>query len=116
MTPQEPAEGILKQDSFLAVQHLVIACDCTDPDHMAHIYVDASDDIGLISVNFGVHTDYHRWEGWKDRIKAAYEIIFHGSSVRHHDLLLTKQSALNLAHALEVSIEEVELNHINHKK
>jgi hypothetical protein len=110
MKPQYPAEGVMTQDSFGNYKQIVVACHCSDPTHSAHIYIAADDDDDCVTVNFSVETDYHCWAGWKDRLRAAYDILFRGSSVRHHDLLLSKQAALNMAHALAVSIEEVELN------
>lgn len=112
-TIEQPAVGISKQPGWgWDDAHVYnIECSCSDPDHSVQTWIEISTDDDFhneIEVTFYVTTDYSGWRNFRERVSESWKVLWSGNSQRHHSLLLTKQSALNFAGAINKSIEDLD--------
>lgn len=110
MKAQTPAEGIMLVNNWDDAKNYHIECSCGSEDHSAKMWIEVQKDrdIPEVEVSFYVTTWTPFWqEGWS-RVKAAYEILFKGVNKQEHHMILTKQSALNLAKVIEQTVNELD--------
>lgn len=107
---QEPAQGIMLQGDYGNSKNFKVECECASDDHAAHMWIELSkdNDIPMVEVSFYVTAWTPTCGGWREKLKAVYEILFKGSYKQEHHMLLNKQSALNFAAAIERTIKELE--------
>ncbi len=110
MKYQKPAQGILLQGDFGDSKNFKVECDCSGEDHSVYMWIEVNkdQDIPDVEVSFYVHTWTPCWRGWKERLKAVYEILFKGVHKQEHHMLLNKQSALNFAETIKRTVKELE--------
>lgn len=110
MKAEKPALGISRSTTYSDAQVYHVECSCTDPDHAVDTWIEVSpdDDIEEIDVTFFVKTNFKRTEGFKDRVKSAWGILFGNGYEQFHNILLKKQTALNFSAALEQAIKDLE--------
>lgn len=110
MTSEKPAQGIMLNADYVDAKTYTIACDCTDPDHSIHMWIEAEGDNETkdITLTFYVNTTTPFWKKGFSRIKSAWDILIHGYREDQHSLILKKQSALNLAETIKSIVNDLE--------
>ena len=110
MQAEKPAQSISRSDRWDDSVVYNIDCECTDPDHAVTVWIEVGhdEDMPEVEVTFYVQTDFAWYEGWWERIKLAASVLWTGRSQQMHSLLLKKQGALNVAAAMEQTIEDLE--------
>jgi len=111
MKAQQPAQGISIDNDFGDAKVFNVECDCTADDHAVKMWIEVQRDKDLpdVEVSFYVTTWTPLWEGWGDRLRAVYDILFKGVHKQEHHMLLNKQSALNFAAAIDATVKEFEV-------
>lgn len=110
LTPQLPAEGIIKHKGWHDANVYHLECTCTDPDHAVEVWIEINPDtdMGEIKLSMFAKTVYtESWKGIVERVKDAIGILCGRPMVRSHGLLLTEQGAVNLAAAITKSVEDL---------
>lgn len=107
---QIPAQGIMQISEFDNAKSFLIACECTDPTHQVDAWIEVNKelDVKQVSVTFFVKTYIPFIDGILTRVKAAWNILITGSYEQQHNLLLSKQVALNFAHTIIDTVSEME--------
>jgi len=110
MKAQKPAQGISLDRDFGDAKVFNIECDCTSDDHVIKMWIEVQrdQDIPDVEVSFYVTTCTPQWEGWGQRLRAVFDILFKGLHKQEHHLLLNKQSAINFAAAIQDTVKEME--------
>jgi len=110
MKAEKPAQSISRVERFNDAVVYNIDCECTSTDHAVQAWIEIGHDEDLpdVEVTFYVQTDFAWYEGWWERIKLASAVLWKGYSQQEHSLILKKQGALNVAAALEQTIEDLE--------
>jgi len=110
MKAQKPAQGIMLQGDFGNSKNFKVECDCSSDDHSVYMWIEVSEDKDIpdVEVSFYVKTWTPVWQGWGQRLKAVYEILFKGVHRQEHHMLLNKQSALNFAETIKQTVKEME--------
>jgi len=110
MKAQTPAQGISIDNDWGDAKTFNVECDCTSDDHAVKMWIEVQrdKDIPEVEVSFYVTTWTPFWnESWS-RFKAAYEVLFKGVHKQEHHMILNKQSAINFAHAILSTVDELE--------
>lgn len=110
MKAQTPAQGISIANDFGDAKVFNVECDCTSDDHAVKMWIEVQrdKDIPDVEISFYVTTWTPFWnESWS-RFKAAYEVMFKGVHKQEHHMILNKQSAINFAHAILSTVDELE--------
>ena len=112
MKPEKPANKIAKLGEFNNCEGYRTICECTSENHSVDTWIEVGgmfeDSIDDISITFYVNTYNHPFsEGFWQRVKNAGWLIL-GVDQRQHEVILTKQQALNWAKAVENTIKRLE--------
>jgi hypothetical protein len=105
-TVEQPATGILKQDSFGDSIWYYVPCDCTDPDHSHSINVEA-DEYSSVSVYIYTKVKTKFWS--KNRMRQLWDILTKGYAELEVSVILTEQQAVNYANALTSAVNDVKV-------
>jgi hypothetical protein len=110
MTPQTPAEGIMALSTYSDSKAYRIACDCTDYEHQADMWIelDGDKEYRHVQISFFVNTWTPFWDRNFSRFKAAWDILVHGVHRQEHHMVLRHQGAKNLVEAINKSINDLE--------
>ena len=104
MTPQLPAEGILKTNEWGDSKVYKIVCECTDAEHDHNLWIEA--DKHDISVTIYANVKSNFWS--KTRWYHIWSLLTKGYVDTETTLIMRKQGALNYAEALKSAIQDVE--------
>jgi len=109
MEPQNPAKGISLTNTFNDASSYHIECDCSSHDHSVSMWIELSKDskINTVELTFYVTTRSKYWENWRQRLGILYEVLFKGLSKQEHTLILSQQSAINLANVIVTNVNEL---------
>lgn len=111
MTPQKPAEGILKHGDYGDAMFYYVECDCGDPDCAHTIEVEADD--MHVQVHL-YHTQHTKW--WqKNRWQQIWQILTKGYAEMQTTIVLKEQTALNYSAALKSAMKDVKEFRANRK-
>lgn len=112
MKSQPPAQGISLEKDFGNAKVFNIECDCSADDHAIKMWIEVQHDKDIpdVEVSFYVTTWTPVWQGWGQRLRAVYDILFKGVHKQEHHMLLNKQAALNFADAIKNTITELDKN------
>ena len=113
MKVQKPAKVIMLQHDFGDSKNFKVECDCSSDDHAVYMWIEVSkdDEVDDVEVSFYVTTWTREfWRNWPARLRAVYEILFKGVHKQEHHMILSKQSATNLAGAITDTVKELEKN------
>ena len=131
LTPQTPAQGIMKTSEFGDSKFYKVVCSCGQPDHDINFEVEATDIDVSVNTYITVKTDY-----WSESVKKRYDIdnpylqeldwtlkdILNGFVTRlkltwtvwtkgyiktESIIAMTEQQALNYAETLKSAIQDV---------
>lgn len=107
---QKPAQGIMLQGDYENSKNFKVECECSSEDHSVFMWIEVAEDkdIPEIEVSFYVKTWTPLWGGWRDRLKAVYQILFKGLHRQEHHMILNQQSALNFAETIKQTIKEIQ--------
>lgn len=128
MTPQTPAEGIMLTKDFGDFKLYKVDCDCGNPDHSVDFIIEYDKDTDLIGLCIYTTATTSWWEtvvnwdvdsfwlysiksfvnGFFHRVKITKDVWINGFVKYETNVLLTKQSALNLSHAIKTGIGDVD--------
>ena len=111
MKAQKPAQGIMLQHDFGDSKNFKVECDCTSDDHAVYMWIEVNRDeeVQDVEVSFYVTTwTKEFWRNWPARLRAVYDILVKGVHKQEHHMLLSKQSAMNFAHAITANVKELE--------
>ena len=111
MTPQEPAQGILKQSEFGDAKFYYVQCDCGNEDCTHSIEVEADDSHVKIHLYHTQHTK--RWE--KNRWQQIWQILSKGYAEMQTTIVLNEQTALNYSAMLQSAVKDVKEFRSNRK-
>jgi len=104
MTPETPAQGILRINDWGSSKMYQAVCNCGDDTHTHVIDIEADDSDVTVTVYTNTKTNF--WS--KDRWSHIFKLLFTGYVSRESHLILSKQAALNYASVLQSAIKDVE--------
>lgn len=103
MTPQIPAEGVLKQGDWGDAMAYKVTCSCSDPDHEHNVWVESNQyDISVIIYT----TTKSNWN--KNRFKHIWELLTKGYIEQEVAISFDRQTALNYANILTTAIDQLD--------
>lgn len=103
MQAEKPAEGIMKTNEWGDSKWYHIRCDCGSDDCSHGVNVEADDCDIQVHIYAKNHTKW--WE--KNRWKQIWQILTKGYAEMETTIVLSEQTALNYAAALNSSIADV---------
>ena len=114
---QTPAEGISVQDVWDDAIVYNISCTCTDPDHELITWIEVTQDADQpeVEATFYVRTNFDNWDNIWERVRIACGVLFGYGYEQNHTILLSKQSAINFASALNNSVTVLEERELDNK-
>jgi hypothetical protein len=139
ITPEAPAQGIMKTGEFGDSKFYKVTCNCGQPDHDIDFCVEAEDTGVNVTTYVTAKTDYwsqtfeRRYDienpwlqefdwFWKDlvnglvrRIKWTWHIWTKGYIKTETTIAMTEQQAINYAHALTSAVEDVKIFKNEHR-
>ena len=104
MTPQIPAEGILKTNDWGDSKVYRVPCECGDESHNHNMWVEADDGGIVVTIYTTVKTNF--WS--KTRWYHIWTLLTKGYIDTEIGVHLKKQQALNYAETLKSAIIDVE--------
>ena len=104
MTPQIPADGILKTHEWGDSKVYRVACVCGDENHNHNVWIEAEDTDIVVTVYTTTQTNF--WS--KTRWYHIWTLFAKGYIDTESSVHLTKQQALNYAETLKSAIIDVE--------
>ena len=103
MTPQIPAEGILKQGDYGDSKMYHVVCECGSDDHVHNLWVEAED----TGVNVIIYTTVKSpWWKW-NRFKQVWFLLTRGYLEQEACLIMKEQTALNYAETIKLAVKDV---------
>jgi len=102
MTPQIPAEGILKRNDWGDSKMYQVVCGCGQPDHDHNVWIEADD--GNISVTIYVTAKSKWWE--LNRFKQLWSLLSKGYIKCETDVIMSEQQAINYAETLKSAVND----------
>ena len=104
MTPETPAQGILRINDWGSSKMYQAVCQCGDLNHTHTIDIEADDSDVTVYIYTNTKTNF--WS--KDRWSHIFKLLFTGYVSRESTIILSKQAALNYASVLQSAIKDVE--------
>ena len=104
MTPEIPAEGIMKTGEWGDSISYRIACNCHSSDHNHDLWIEADE----VDISVTVYTTVKsKW--WQtNRWKSIWSLLTKGYIETEATICLTQQQALNYSEVLRQGIQDVE--------
>lgn len=108
--PQIPAHGISNTGNWCdgSSSHL-INCDCCDSEHSINMWIEVNSESNKVEICFYVNTWTPFIDGFFKRLKQALKILFTGIVKYQHDVLLTKQAAINFSNVIITEVEKISI-------
>ena len=103
MTPETPAEGILKTAQWGDSKWYHVRCNCGSDDCSHELNVEADEVEVSVHIYANNHTKW--WE--KNRLGQIWQILTKGYAKMQTTIVLNEQTALNYANALTSAIDDV---------
>ena len=104
MTPQIPAEGILKTNDWGDSKVYRVACECGDESHNHNVWIESEDTGIVVTIYTTTHTNF--WS--KTRWYHIWTLLTKGYIDTESNMHLNKQQALNYSATLKSAIEDLE--------
>ena len=105
MTPEKPAEGILKTNEWGESKWYHIRCECGSDDCSHELNVEADDVEVSVHIYANNHTKW--WE--KNRWRQIWQILTKGYAEMQTTIVLREQTAVNYAAALTSAVNDVKV-------
>jgi len=103
MTPETPAEGILKRRDWGDAQTYQVVCECQDADHDHNVWVEA--DNHCVTVTTYTTQKSKFWE--INRWRTIWRLLTRGYVEYEASIIMTQQQALNYAETLKTAISDL---------
>jgi hypothetical protein len=103
MTPETPAEGILKRRDWGNAQTYQVVCECQDADHDHNVWVEA--DNHCVTVTTYTQQKSKWWE--MSRWRTIWTLLTQGYVEYESSIIMTQQQALNYAETLKTAISDL---------
>ena len=103
MTPETPAEGILKRRDWGDAQTYQVVCECQDADHDHNVWVEA--DNHCVTVTTYTQQKSKWWE--MSRWRTVWLLLTKGYVEYESSIIMTQQQALNYAETLKTAISDL---------
>jgi hypothetical protein len=103
MTPDTPAEGILKRRDWGNAQTYQVVCECQDADHDHNVWVEA--DNHCVTVTTYTQQKSKWWE--MSRWRTIWTLLTQGYVEYESSIIMTQQQALNYAETLKTAISDL---------
>ena len=103
MTPETPAEGILKRRDWGDAQTYQVVCECQDADHDHNVWVEA--DNHCVTVTTYTQQKSKWWE--MCRWRTVWLLLTKGYVEYESSIIMTQQQALNYAETLKTAISDL---------
>lgn len=109
LTPETPAQGILKRNSWGDSMWYSVACDCGGDDHNYEVSVEADEVDISVYIYFKSHTPSKDtlWQRLRQKISVTWNIWVNGYVEQQHELYLRPQSALNFSETLRNAVRDI---------
>lgn len=104
MTPETPAEGILKRNDWGTAQLYQVACECADNEHDHNVWVEA-DDTERVTVTIYTTVKSNWWS--LTRWQQIWRLLTQGHVKYEATIVMTEQQALNYADTLKQAVTEL---------
>jgi hypothetical protein len=104
MSPEIPAEGVLKRNEWGDTKCYQIVCECGDSDHDHNLWIEAED----TGVNVIIYTTNITPFWRKNRWRQMWELLTRGYVKQEVAISLTEQQALNYAETIKKAIQDVQ--------
>jgi len=110
MKPQTPAQGISVDQNFGDAKVFNVECDCSEDLHSIKMWIEINGDreVSDVEVSFYVTTWSPFYLSWRQKLKSVYDILVNGVHKQQHQMILSKQAAINLAHCITETVQELE--------
>jgi hypothetical protein len=110
MKAQTPAKGVMITGDYPDARSYKIECECSDRDHAMDMWIEVDGDSETKDVQVGFYIDTWTpfWDSKFNRFKAAWDILVKGVNRQEHHIILSKQSALNLAKVVEQTVKQLD--------
>jgi len=103
MTPETPAEGILKRRDWGDAQTYQVVCECQDADHDHNVWVEA--DNHCVTVTTYTQQKSRFWE--MSRWRTVWLLLTKGYVEYEASIIMTQQQALNYAETLKTAVSDL---------
>jgi hypothetical protein len=103
MTPETPAEGILKLKEFEDATIYQVVCECGADDHDHTVWVET--DSNSITVTTYTKQKSKFWE--QSRWRTVWTLLTRGYVEYEASIIMTQQQALNYAATLEQAVADL---------
>jgi hypothetical protein len=103
MTPETPAEGILKRRDWGNAHTYQVVCECQDADHDHNVWVEA--DNHCVTVTTYTTQKSRFWE--MSRWRTVWLLLTKGYVEYESSIIMTQQQALNYAETLKTAISDL---------
>jgi hypothetical protein len=103
MGAQKPAEGILKTSDWGDSKAYDVVCQCSDPNHTHHLWVEAEDTGITVTIYSTVKSPW--WS--MNRFKQIWTLLTKGYLEHETNLAMNEQTALNYSETLKLAIQDV---------
>jgi len=100
MTPETPAEGILKRRDWGDAQTYQVVCECQDADHDHNVWVET--DSNSITVTTYTKQQSKWWSS--TRWSTIWTLLTQGYVEYEASIVMTQQQALNYAETLKTAV------------
>jgi hypothetical protein len=104
MTPETPAEGILKRNQWGDSIWYQVTCICGDADHDHNIWIE-TDDNTEVTVTTYTRQKSRWWE--QNRWQTIWCLLTQGYVEYETSLIMTQQQALNYAETLKTAVSDL---------
>jgi hypothetical protein len=110
MKPQTPAAGIMMTNDFGKSKSFVIGCKCGGTEHMVNMWIEVEGDeyTSDVQVSFYVEPELSIWDSGFKRLRVLWDLLVRGTHKQSHEMILDKQSAINLANTIASVVTEME--------
>jgi len=102
MTPEKPAQGILKRNNWGDAMLYEVACDCGDSDHAHQVWVEADDAFVTVTIYTKVKSKWWSMNRWKK----IWTLLTRGYVEYESSTIMTQQQAINYADVLQRSVAD----------
>jgi len=103
MTPETPAEGILKLKQFSDATVYQVACECGADNHNHMVWVET--DSNAVTVTTYTKQQSKWWDS--TRWRTIWTLLTQGYVEYEASIIMTQQQALNYAAALEQAVADL---------
>jgi len=109
MDKNQPAKMIMKTGEWSDADAYRVACECHSSDHDLDVWIEVETDREVDEITLTFYKEMYTpvWESGFNRFREAARILFTGSSRMAGTIILKKDVAENLLHAIQQSVDRL---------